>query len=122
MESKNTLDRITMGNPIIPQDGLVLENKGKVSFKLCRDRHFDFNPYYILRKNSKGAIVSADWISQTKVGKEKFLSEVNEDLYQMNGYLGQAKYSEGFPIFGSPNIKGILYKEIEKKDAEGGKK
>ena len=112
---EKTLDRITLGYPIIPDDSLVLENKGKTSFKLCNDRHFAFTPYYILRKNSKGEILSARWISLTNpVGKEEFLSEVNDSLTKMNGYLSEAKYSEGFPIFGSPSVKGILYGEAEK--------
>jgi hypothetical protein len=120
--AKTILDRITMGNPIIPENGLFLENKGKVTFKLCHDGHFSFNPYYILRKSSKGEIVSADWISQTKVGKEEFLSEVNEDLSQMDSYLSEAKIVRRFPHFLLYKVKGILYKETEKEETEGEKK
>jgi hypothetical protein len=121
---KMTLDRITMGNTMIPEDGLVLENKGKVSFKLHVNRntgpywpddHY-VDQYAVRGWDSKGEQIWGQGTGERKlVDKQTFLKQVNEDLSQMNGYLAEAKLGRRFPHFWLYKVKGVLYKETEKK-------
>jgi hypothetical protein len=119
-----TLDRISMGNPIIPENGLFLENKGKVTFKLHvnrntgpywpDDRYVD--QYAIRGKDSSGKQIWGQGTGETElVDKQTFLKQVNEDLSEMNGYLAEAKYGRRFPAFWMHKVEGVLYKETEKK-------
>ena len=106
-----TLDRISMGRFENNDPDKVLDDRGRASFKLCSD----VNYHYIIGRLTKGGIVSSGNLFHIKEpSKQEFLSEVNNDLSQIDCYLGEAKYSKGFPIFGSHRVKGILYKEYKR--------
>ena len=121
--AKATLDRISMGNFENSDDKKILDNKGDASFRLYSKGRLAFEPYYIIGKLAKGGIFSSENVLGTnEPNKEEFLKEVNENLAQIDCYLGQAQYSKVFTILGMPTIKGILYNEIPKNPRAKGKR
>jgi hypothetical protein len=123
--TKTILDRISMGDFISPEDGKILDKRGRICFNLHVNRGggpqikgIYTDHYFIIGKLSKGGIAFDQDIPQRElIDKQTFLKAVNDDLAQVDCYLAEAEYSnglpKGFPVFGLHSVQGILYKENE---------